>query len=123
MYEMMFGGYGFEYLWKPFTSNLSYWIKSLSSKAKRFSTKIEDSKTTKVTTGHSNFIYFHPESGLIIDLSIGKYLAGDKGYTFDASRRFKSGFKMGAYFTRTNISKLEPMEKDHLIKVFILKSL
>jgi len=34
-------------------------------------------------------------------------LAGDKGYTLDLSRRFKSGFKMGAYFTRTNVSKIE----------------
>ena len=52
-------------------------------------------------------MYFHPNSGLNLDLSIGQYLAGDKGFTFDLSRRFKSGFKMGAYFTRTNISKVE----------------
>ena len=48
-----------------------------------------------------------PYTGIEIDLSIGKYLAGDIGYTVDFSRRFKSGFKMGAYFTRTDISKIE----------------
>ena len=106
MYEMMFGGHGFEYLWKPFTSNFSYGLSVYQVKQRDFKQRL-GFKDYKVTTGHSNFIYFHPESGLIIDLSVGKYLAGDKGYTFDVSRRFKSGFRMGAYFTRTNISKLE----------------
>ena len=106
MYEMMFGGHGFEYLWKPFTSNFSYGLSVYQVKQRDFKQRLGFTDY-KVTTGHSNFIYFHPESGLIIDLSVGKYLAGDKGYTFDVSRRFKSGFRMGAYFTRTNISKLE----------------
>tara|TARA_B100001059_G_C17808975_1_gene571014 strand:- start:80 stop:2197 length:2118 start_codon:yes stop_codon:yes gene_type:complete len=104
MYEMMFGGHGFEYLWKPFTSNFSYGLSIHQVKQRDFKQRL-GLKDYKVTTGHSNFIYFHPESGLIIDLSLGKYLAGDKGYTLNASRRFKSGFRMGAYFTRTNISK------------------
>jgi len=106
MYEMMFGGYGIEYLWKPFTSNLSIGLNLYQVKQRDFQQRLRF-RDYKVTTGHSNFIYFHPASGLTIDLSIGKYLAGDKGYTFDFSRRFQSGFKMGAYFTRTNISKIE----------------
>ncbi|MDC0244858.1 YjbH domain-containing protein [Pseudomonadota bacterium] len=106
MYEMMFGGHGFEYLWKPFTSNFSYGISLYKVKQRDYKQRL-GFIDYKVTTGHSNFIYFHPESGLIIDLSVGKYLAGDKGYTLNFSRRFNSGFKMGAYFTRTNISKLE----------------
>ena len=106
MYEMMFGGHGFEYLWKPFTSNFSYGLSFYQVKQRDFKQRLGFGDY-KVTTGHSNFIYFHPESGLMIDLSVGKYLAGDKGYTFNVSRRYKSGFKMGAYFTRTNISKLE----------------
>ena len=106
MYEMMFGGYGIEYFWKPFTSNLSIGLNVYQVKQRDFQQRLRF-RDYKVTTGHSNFIYFHPASGLSIDLSIGKYLAGDKGYTFDFSRRFQSGFKMGAYFTRTNISKIE----------------
>ena len=103
MYEMMFGGYGLEYLWKPFTSNLSIGLSLYQVKQRDFQQRLKF-RDYDTSTGHSNFIYFHPESGLILDLSIGKYLAGDKGYTFDLSRKFKSGFKMGAYFTRTNIS-------------------
>ena len=106
MYEMMFGGYGFEYLWKPFASNLSLGVSLYQVKQRDFNQRLKFSDY-ETTTGHTNFIYFFPESGLTIDLSIGKYLAADKGYTFDVSRRFKSGFKMGAYFTRTNISKIE----------------
>ena len=106
MYEMMFGGYGVEYLWKPFKSNLSVGLSLYQVKQRDFEQRFRFSDY-EITTGHTNFIYFHPDSGLTVDLSIGQYLAGDKGYTFDLSRRFKSGFKMGAYFTRTNISKIE----------------
>ncbi len=106
IYEMMFGGYGVEYLWKPFTSNLSVGINLYKVKQRDFEQRLGFSNY-EVSTGHTNFIYFHPDSGLTVDFSIGKYLAGDKGYTLDLSRRFKSGFKMGAYFTRTNISKIE----------------
>ena len=106
MYEMMFGGHGLEYVWKPFTSNFSYGLNLFRVKQRDFKQGLRFNDY-EVITGHSNFMYFHPESGLIIDFSLGKYLAGDKGYTLDIARRFKSGFKMGAYFTRTNISKLE----------------
>jgi hypothetical protein len=106
IYEMMFGGYGVEYLWKPFTSNISVGINLYQVQQRDFEQRLGfgDYETS---TGHTNFMYFFPDSGLTVDLSIGKYLAGDKGYTFNLSRRFKSGFKMGAYFTRTNISKIE----------------
>jgi hypothetical protein len=40
-------------------------------------------------------------------LSVGEYLAGDHGYTFDMSRRLKNGTKYGFFFTRTNVSKLD----------------
>ena len=105
MYEMMFGGYGVEYLWKPFTSNLSVGVSLYQVKQRDFEQRFRFSDY-ETSTGHTNFIYFHTDSGLTIDLSVGKYLAGDKGYTLDISRRFKSGLSMGAYFTRTNISKI-----------------
>ena len=34
-------------------------------------------------------------------------LAGDKGVTLDLSRRFKSGFTMGVFATKTNLSAEE----------------
>ena len=106
MYEMMFGGYGLEYLWKPFESNFSVGVSLYHVKQRDFEQRFKFNNY-EINTGHTNFIYFQPDYGLTIDLSIGQYLAGDKGYTFDLSRRFKSGFKMGGYITRTNISKIE----------------
>ena len=58
------------------------------------------------TTAHLNFFYendyFIP---LTLHLSYGEYLAGDKGFTLDLSRRFKNGVTMGGFFTRTNVSE------------------
>ena len=38
---------------------------------------------------------------------IGKYLAGDKGVTIDLSRRFETGFTLGIFATKTNLSSEE----------------
>jgi len=105
MYEMMFGGYGVEYLWKPFVSNISVGMSLYHVKQRNFEQRFKFSDY-ETRTGHTNLLYKFP-SGIVIDLSFGKYLAGDVGYTLDFSRRFKSGYKIGAYFTRTNISKVE----------------
>jgi len=106
MFEMMFGGYGLEYYWKPFTRNLSIGFNVYNVKQRDFKQGLHFSKYN-LTTGHSNIIYFHEDTGIQVDLSLGKYLAGDKGYTLDFSRTFKSHHKIGFYFTRTNISKIE----------------
>ena len=42
--------------------------------------------------------------GLEANISFGRYLAKDDGYTFDLSKRTRSGFKAGIYFTRTDVS-------------------
>jgi len=104
MYEMMFGGFGAEYLWKPFYKNYSIGINLYQVKQRDFKQQLgfNDYKTI---TGHINFLYLHQKSGIFLDFSVGQYLAKDRGYTFEIGRKFKSGAKMGAYFTRTNISK------------------
>jgi hypothetical protein len=43
--------------------------------------------------------------GIESNISFGRYLAKDNGFTFDISRRTKSGFKAGIYFTRTDVSE------------------
>ena len=40
-------------------------------------------------------------------LLIGKYLARDKGATLDLSRRFQTGFTLGVFATKTNLSAEE----------------
>ena len=44
---------------------------------------------------------------IYLQTHIGKYLAGDKGLTLDLSRRFKSGFVVGVFATKTNLSAVE----------------
>ena len=104
MYEMMFGGFGAEYLWKPFYENYSVGINLYHVKQRNFKQQLGFSDY-KTVTGHINFLYLHQKSGIFIDFSVGQYLVKDRGYTFDIGRKFRSGAKMGAYFTRTNISK------------------
>ena len=41
---------------------------------------------------------------ILVKLSMGQYLAGDRGGTLDLSRVFQNGVKIGAYATRTNVS-------------------
>jgi hypothetical protein len=38
---------------------------------------------------------------------MGKYLAGDKGVTLDLSRRFDTGFTVGVFASKTNLSSEE----------------
>ena len=60
----------------------------------------------KTTTGH--FEIFHSmENDIDIQFLAGKYLAGDKGITLDLSRRFMTGFRLGIFATKTNVSAEE----------------
>ena len=57
-------------------------------------------------TGHLG-VYFDLPYQIRSQLLVGKYLAGDKGATIDLSRRFNSGFTMGVFATKTNLSAEE----------------
>ena len=61
----------------------------------------------KTKTGHINFYYEEPKTNIVLALKGGKFLAGDSGINVDFSRRFKSGLRMGAFFSVTDISKYE----------------
>jgi len=41
---------------------------------------------------------------VIAKVSVGQYLAKDRGVTLDLSRRFSNGVVFGAYATKTNVS-------------------
>ena len=57
-----------------------------------------------VTTGHISLYYDSPWYGLNFQLRAGKYLAGDRGFTFQVTRRFSTGVEIGAFITKTNVS-------------------
>ena len=57
-----------------------------------------------MTTGHVSLYYDWPWYGLNLQLRAGQYLAGDRGFTFQVTRRFSTGVEIGAFLTETNVS-------------------
>jgi hypothetical protein len=106
IFEDMYGGLGFESLYKPFDKNFSVGYEFYTVKKRGYKRRLKF-LDYKVNTRHVNFNYLHPQTGIIAKLSYGSYLAGDKGYTVDISRRLKSGFRAGFFFTRTDMSALD----------------
>jgi len=102
IYETMFGGYGIETLYKPFDKNYSLGFEIFHVKQRSFDQRFSF-KDYSTVTGHFNFGYSLP-LGIESNISFGRYLAKDDGFTFDLGRRTRSGFKAGIYFTRTNVS-------------------
>ena len=61
----------------------------------------------RTLTGHLSFYFQEPKTNILFILKGGKYLAKDSGITFDVSRIFRSGLRMGAFFSLTDISEEE----------------
>ena len=103
--EPMFGGVGGEVLWRPFEKNYSLGF-SLHKVKQRDYDQLFSFRDYQTTTGHLGIYYDFPYQ-IRSQLLIGKYLAGDKGATIDLSRRFKSGFSLGIFASKTNLSAEE----------------
>jgi len=101
IFEQMYGGIGGEILFIPFDGNFSLGFESYYVKKRDFDQRFNflDYSTH---TSHINFNYDF-FSGLELNLSYGRYLAKDDGFTFDISKNTKSGFKAGVYITRTDV--------------------
>ncbi len=102
IFEGMFGGFGGQVLYKPFNSNFNISFEGFYVKQRDYDQTFKFRKY-KTTTAHLNIGYSLP-MGIESNVSYGRYLAKDDGFTFDLSRRTKSGFKAGVYFTKTNVS-------------------
>lgn len=101
LFESMFGGVGGQFLFKPFDKNFSVSLDLFHVKQRSFEQRF-NFKEYSTTTGHINFTYLLP-AGIESNISYGRYLAKDDGFTLDLSRTTKSGFKSGIYFTRTDV--------------------
>mgnify|MGYP001292413380 CR=1 FL=1 len=104
--EQMYGGIATEIMYKPFDSNLAYSIEYNQVRKRAFDGKF-DFLDYEVSTQHFNLAYYHPSTNILAKWSYGKYLAQDKGYTLDLSRRMPSGWTAGIFFSRTNVSAEE----------------
>ena len=103
--EEMFGGIGGEVLYRPFNKKYSLGFSAHKVKQRAYNQLLSFRDYTTVT-GHLG-IYYDLPSNIRSKILIGKYLAGDKGVTLDLSRRFKSGFTLGIFATKTNLSAEE----------------
>jgi hypothetical protein len=103
--EQMYSGAYFEYL-KDFADlNLMLGFELSYVKQRDFDKGFFNFLDYQTYTSHINVSYYEPYFDLYADLSFGRYLAKDDGFTLSLSRGFKNGLEIGAFFTITNINK------------------
>ena len=103
--EEMFGGLGGEVLYRPFNKRYAIGFTGHYLKQREYK-QLLGFQDYKVFSGHLN-TYFKLPQDVLLQVHAGRYLAKDTGITFDISRRFKTGFRLGVFATKTNISREE----------------
>ena len=101
--ETMYSGIGFEALYQPFMSRIAVGG-TVNFVNKRGYKKNLELLNYKTTTGFLSIYYASPFYNYDIALHIGRYLAKDKGVTFELRRTFNNGFSVGAFATLTDVS-------------------
>ena len=104
--EDMFGGIGGEILYRPMHRNFAIGAEVWSVRQRDYNMDFSFLDYT-TDTGHINLYYLEPRSKVTFAVKGGRFLAGDSGVNIDFSRRFKSGLRIGAFFSLTDISKEE----------------
>ena len=59
-----------------------------------------------VVTGHVSG-YYEFGDGYVGQIDVGRFLAGDDGATFTLAREFSNGWRLGGFFTLTDVSAEE----------------
>ncbi|MEW2919802.1 YjbH domain-containing protein [Ruegeria sp. ANG10] len=103
--ETMFGGLSAELLWYPTNSRLALGVEANYAVQRDFDV-LFGFQDYSVATGHVSAYYDLPGE-YHAQVDVGRYLAGDYGATFTLDREFNNGFKVGAFFTLTNVSSEE----------------
>ena len=101
--EEMYGGIGGEILYRPFDSLFAIGVTGHFLKQREYKQRF-GFRDYEVFTGHLTS-YLKLPRDLLLQIHGGRYLAKDKGVTLDISRRFKSGFRLGVFATRTDVPK------------------
>lgn len=104
--ETMFGGIGSEVLWRPFDKNYAIGAELWRVQQREYEMLLSF-RDYRTTTGFINLFYREPKSKITVAVKGGKFLAGDSGINLDISRRFKSGFTLGVFSSKTDISQFE----------------
>lgn len=101
-FERMFGGVSGEVLWKPVSSRLALGVEANFVRKRDFDGGF-GFQDYDVATGHGS-LYYEFDNGYLAQVDVGQYLAGDRGATFRLSREFENGWRVGGFFTLTDVS-------------------
>ncbi len=103
MLEPMFGGVGTEWLYRPWRSPLAFGVDINHVRKRDYGQNFKwlDYKTN---SGHASLYWDTGWEDVQLALSVGQYLAGDRGVTLDLKKVFPNGVTMGAWATKTNVS-------------------
>ncbi len=101
--ERMYGGVGGEMLYSPYMRRWALGLNVNAVKQRGFERDLKFRDYETVTAFVSAY-YASPLYNVDMAVHLGRYLAKDIGYTFEARRTFDSGFSIGGFFTRTNVS-------------------
>jgi hypothetical protein len=101
--ESMFAGAGGEVLWRPEGARWALGADIYHVWQRDFD-RLFGLQQYHQTTGHISLYYDSPWYDLNFLLRAGQYLAGDRGFTIQITRRFSTGVEIGAFMTKTNVS-------------------
>ena len=101
--ESMFAGAGGEILWRPEGARWALGADIYQVWQRDFD-RLFGLQHYHQTTGHISLYYDSPWYDLNFELRAGQYLAGDRGFTLQITRRFSTGVEIGAFATKTNVS-------------------
>ncbi|KJO92022.1 membrane protein [Enterobacter hormaechei subsp. xiangfangensis] len=103
--ETMYGGVGAEALWRPLDSSWALGVDANYVKQRDWDDMMRFTDYS-VPTGFIT-AYWNPAklNSVLMKLSVGQYLAKDKGATLDVAKRFDSGVTVGVWAALTNVSK------------------
>jgi hypothetical protein len=104
--ETMYGGVGGEVLYSPYMQRWALGLNANAVKQRGFERNFEF-RDYETVTAFASAYYASPFFDVDMAVHVGRYLAQDVGYTFEARRTFDSGFSIGGFFTRTNVSAEE----------------
>ncbi len=99
--EQQHGGVSTELLWKPTDSRFALGAE-LNYTAQRDFEQLFGFQDYDVVSGHLSG-YYSFANGFHTQVDVGRYLAGDWGATFALDREFDNGWRVGAYFTLTDV--------------------
>jgi hypothetical protein len=99
--EPMFGGVSGEILWAPVDRNYAVGAE-VNYAVQRDFDQLLGFQDYDIVTGHAS-LYYDFQNGFQGQVDVGRYLAGDWGATFALDREFENGWRVGGYFTLTDV--------------------